>query len=225
MGKSKKKLKNLNKILNIYTGIGLFLWAIATILILVPSFPYLWYRMNTDATEQDLENITLPTETRANPDISFTDIISKYDEEPEEDPLPEFDATLPKRNLLIIPSIGVNGNINEDLDSQKALTKGVWRVNDYGTPEDETAIILASHRFGYITWTNDFRTKNSFYNLPKTKTGDKIQIIWNQRQYEYEIYKAEENTAIKDYDADLILYTCRMFNSPIRIFRYARRVN
>lgn len=225
MDKSKKKLKNLNNILNLYTGIGLFLWAMATILILVPSFPYLWYRINTDATEQDVENITLPTDPQANPDISFTDIISKYEEKPEEDPLPEFDPTLPKQNLLIIPSIEVNGNINESLDPSKALDKGIWRVHDYGTPEDETAIILASHRFGYITWTNEFRTKNSFYSLPKTKEGDKIQIIWNQRKYEYEIYKAEENTAIKDYDADLILYTCRMFNSPIRIFRYARRVN
>jgi len=225
MSKSKKKLKSLHKILNIYTGIGLFFWLIATVLILIPSLPYVWYRINTKATEQEIENITLPTEPRANPDISFTDIIAKYEEEYEADKLPDFDSTLSKTNLLLIPSIGVNGNINEGVDSKKVLEKGIWRIPDYGTPEDETAIILASHRFGHITWTNEFRTKNSFYNLPKTKESDEIQIIWNQRKYTYEIYKAEETTAIKDYKADLILYTCRMFNSPIRIFRYAKRVN
>lgn len=225
MGKSKKKLKSLNKILNIYTGIGLFLWVVATVLILVPSLPYLWYRINPEATELELETIVIPTESKASSDISFADIIEKYEEEYEENKLPKFDPNLPEDNLLIISSIGIRGNINEGQDSHKELEKGIWMVPDFGTPEDETAIILASHRFGHITWTNEYRTRNSFFNLPKTKEGDEIQIIWNQRKYKYEIYKAEEDTAIKDYDADLILYTCRMFNSPIRIFRYANRVN
>jgi hypothetical protein len=65
----------------------------------------------------------------------------------------------------------------------------------------------------------------SFFSLPKTRVGDKIDIIWGQRKYEYEIYKAETKTQISDYDADLILYTCLLYNSPDRIFRYARRIN
>ena len=55
--------------------------------------------------------------------------------------------------------------------------------------------------------------------------GDRIEIIWGQRKYVYEIYRAEDSTGIQDYEADLILYTCRLFNSPTRIFRYANRVN
>ncbi|HLE49636.1 MAG TPA: sortase, partial [Patescibacteria group bacterium] len=132
------------------------------------------------------------------------------------------------------------------------LKTGVWRVPDFGTPEDDgpsepvergadsqigpselvergadsqigLPIILAAHRFGYVTWTNSFRTLNSFYSLPKLKVGDRVEIVWNQRKYVYEIYKEETGTAITDYTADLILYTCDLWNSPTRIFKYARR--
>ena len=158
-----------------------------------------------------------------NSDISFT----PPEEAPPEEKvqLPSFDPSLSATNTLIIPNIGVNGQIHEGTNASDMLDKGVWRVNSFGTPEDYNAIILAAHRFGYVYWSNDFRTTNSFYNLPKAKLGDKVEIIWGQRKYEYEIYRAEDSTGIQDYDADLILYTCRLFNSPVRIFRYANRVN
>lgn len=65
----------------------------------------------------------------------------------------------------------------------------------------------------------------SFYKLPSLEKGDIVEIVWNQRIYKYKIYKTTENTKITDYNADLILYTCKMYwESPERIFKYAVRV-
>jgi sortase (surface protein transpeptidase) len=97
---------------------------------------------------------------------------------------------------------------------------------DYGQPDkNDLPIIVAAHRFGYVYWDRETRNRVSFFRLPDTKVGDEIEIIWNQRRYVYEIYAEDESTYIKDYEADLILYTCKYFNSPQRIFRYATRIN
>ena len=144
----------------------------------------------------------------------------------KESTVPEFNPNLPEGYFVLIPSIKVNSPISDSKDYKKALLKGTWIVNDYGTPElDELPIILAAHRFGYTNWSTEFRNRISFYNLPKTEIGEKVSIYWNQREYIYEIYAKEESTYISDYSADLILYTCKYFNSPVRIFRYANRIN
>jgi sortase (surface protein transpeptidase) len=228
MSKAKKKLKTLNKILNVYSVIGLTLWAAATVLIFTPALPYLWYTINPKASQNEVNTISDPTKDDSN--NAFAKKIQKTGENiPEENTnqvtLPKRDESLTETNTLLIPKIGIVGEIHESQKAEAGLSKGVWRVYDYGTPEDIYPIILASHRFGYLHWTNDYRTKNSFYNLPKTSKGDQIVIIWNQRRYEYEIYKTEDGEQINDYDADLILYTCKMLNSPVRIFRYAKRIN
>jgi sortase (surface protein transpeptidase) len=140
---------------------------------------------------------------------------------------PVKDATLPKENRLIISAAGINTIINEAPESslEDALKKGVWRVPNLGTPFDrKEPTILAAHRFGYLSWSIPYRLKNSFYNLPKSKIGDTIEIDWNQRKYIYAIYKEEEGTKITDYSADLILYTCEDLSSDVRIFRYAKLV-
>ena len=59
----------------------------------------------------------------------------------------------------------------------------------------------------------------------KTDIDSTVSVYWNQREYIYKIYAKEESTYISDYSADLILYTCKYYNSPVRIFRYANRVN
>lgn len=218
--KKEKKLKKLNRSLQVAKIFGFLLLIGAIVLISIPSLPYLWYRISSTATSKETESISEPA-TEGN-ETSFTEVI---EEDSEESNLPDFDATLPYYNTLSIPSIGVNGLIHEGDDPQASLEDGVWMVPELGNPEEKTTTILAAHRFGYITWTNEFRTKNTFYNLPKTEKGDTIEIVWNQRKYTYEIYKAEEGTAITDYEADLILYTCKLFNTPTRIFRYASRTN
>lgn len=140
---------------------------------------------------------------------------------------PIFNPTLPKTSQLIIPSIGVNTTLQEATydNYEEALKKGVWRVSDFGAPgESGVPTILAAHRFGYLAWSNLYRHENSFYNLPKTKVGDTVEIIWHQRKYVYEIYAQTKGTEITDYSANLILYTCESLVGRQRVFDYARLI-
>ena len=140
---------------------------------------------------------------------------------------PPFDPRLPLTNSLFIPSIGVNTDVQEaTIDNyEAALKKGVWRVSDFGAPNDNgEPIILAAHRFGYLAWTNSYRHKNSFYNLPKVEVGDLVEIDWNQRKYLYEVYATSKGTQILDYSADLILYTCETLTGDEKVFVYARLI-
>jgi hypothetical protein len=141
--------------------------------------------------------------------------------------LPPQDPTLPEGRWLVIPRIGVRTELQETINEEEALAKGVWMVPDYGQPGDTTMpMILAAHRFGWQWWwQTDYWKYHSFYLLPDTEPGDLIEIIADQRKYTYEIYAGEEGDEITDYDAHLILYTCKFLNSPIRHFRYARLVD
>lgn len=141
--------------------------------------------------------------------------------------LPPRDENLPEGNWLIIQKTGVRTLIDENPEEQleESLAKGVWRAPDFGSPmEYGHPMILVAHRFGYLRWSNAYRRQHSFYNLDKLEIGDTFDVIWEQRRFTYEIYAGEEAEHVSDYSADVILYTCKHLNSPIRIFRYARRV-
>ena len=208
--------KVFTNVLNIYTVLGVLILIVATVFILSPLYPYIWFQLNNDALASEQTNVeTLVENIKEEDKVKNTNTLG----------IPKKDSSLSNVNKLIIPSIGINGNINENINSARGLEKGIWRVSEWGDPLNNTnSIILASHRFGYLTWSRDFRKKNSFENLPKTKVGDKIEIIWDQRKFVYEIYKSQEGVKITEYKADLILYTCKTLNSEIRIFRYAKRV-
>lgn len=138
---------------------------------------------------------------------------------------PPYDPKLPKINKIMVPSIGVDTAIQEaTYDSyEEALKKGVWRVSDFGSPNERVMpVIMAAHRYGYLAWDWDYRKTNSFFNLPKVKIGDTVTIVWRQRKYVYEVYAEGRGEDIKDYSADLILYTCESLTGPVRIFKYAR---
>ncbi len=142
------------------------------------------------------------------------------------DPEPAFDASLPEGTWIIIPSIGVNTQLQDTIDPNEALDQGAWLVPDFGRPNDSSLpIIAAAHRFGWDWWwQSDFGRKNSFYSLPELKSGDSVEIVFNQRKYVYRVYSdVIEGTEITDYAADLILYTCKFLNSPERFFVYANR--
>jgi hypothetical protein len=140
---------------------------------------------------------------------------------------PPVDPALPQGDWVIIPRIGVRTQLEETDDQQKALEKGIWRIPGYGQPgQVGSPLILASHRFGYTWWwQNNYWKYNSFHLLPQTEPGDIVEIISGQRKYSYEIYAGEEGKEITDYNADLILYTCKFLNSPVRYFRYARLID
>lgn len=149
---------------------------------------------------------------------------------------PPFDPSLPEGDWIIISRIGVRTELHKTENLNEALEKGVWWVPDFGNPGDlEDPMIVAAHRFGWKWWWNTltdpndpeslYALRHSFYNLPTTEPGDQIEIISGQRKYIYEIYAGEEGDEITDYEADLILYTCKFLNSPIRHVRYARLIN
>jgi hypothetical protein len=140
---------------------------------------------------------------------------------------PKQDATLPDGEWLIIPRIGVRTQLQETDEAEKALEKGVWQVPGYGQPGDITQpMILAAHRYGFKAWwRSDYWKYHSFYLLPDLEPGDRIEVIADKRKWIYEVYAGEENTLITDYTADLILYTCKYLNSPVRHVRYARLVD
>ncbi|MBU0576054.1 hypothetical protein KJ707_03940 [Patescibacteria group bacterium] len=146
----------------------------------------------------------------------------------KEEVLPPQDENLPTGDWLIIPRIGIRTELGATKDPAEALQEGVWLAPDYGRPGDEydLPIILAAHRFGWDWWwQTDYWKYNSFYYLPEVEQGDMIEIIADQRKWVYEVYAGEEGEEITDYDADLILYTCKFLNSPLRHFRYARLIS
>ncbi len=142
--------------------------------------------------------------------------------------LPARNENLPKGNWLIIPRIGVRTQLQSSQDPAEALKQGVWMAPDYGQPggDNDLPIILAAHRFGWEWWwQTDYWKYHSFYQLPDLELGDIVEVISDQRKWTYEIYAGEQGETITDYEADLILYTCKFLNSPLRYFRYARWID
>ena len=138
--------------------------------------------------------------------------------------VPDYDETLPDGDWISIPLIGVKTELRPTEKPEEALEKGVWWVPDFGVAGDtELPMIVAAHRFGWQWWwQSDYWKYNSFYLLPEVQPGDRVEIISDHRKWEYEVYAGEEGQDITDYDADLILYTCKYLQSPVRHFRYAR---
>jgi hypothetical protein len=141
--------------------------------------------------------------------------------------IPPQDENLPEGNWIIIHRIGVRTQILESENPEESLVKGVWRAPEFGLPGDpKQPMILAAHRFGYNWWwKGEYWKYHSFYLLPDLQPGDLVEVISDKRKYLYEIYSGEEGTEIADYNADLILYTCKFLTSDIRHFRYARLID
>lgn len=222
MKQSQKKL--LSKVLNVYVAVGVLFWVAAGVLILTPILPPILYNLFPQLSKNEVKSLTGDLNKDQK---TFADIRAKYlpDSSNTSTELPPFDPNLPETNSIKIPSIGVEAELQQGSDWESALEKGPWVVADFGMPDiTNTPTIIASHRWGTLLWDSEKRQKISFLKLPDSKIGDKIEIIWKQRKYEYEIYAGEENTEISDYNADLILYTCKLYwESPVRIFRYAKR--
>lgn len=216
---SKKRIKS--KIGDIYITVGVTFCILAILLLAYPQLPYLLSAISVNTPKKEEEKITQPIFEEE----TFEEVIEGATLE-----LPKKDFDLPKENYIIIPKIGVNSQIQVGSNAEEALDSGPWIVNDYADPESrylrETSksIIIASHRFGYSSWSEEKRRLISFFNLPETNVGDRIIIVWDQREYVYEIVEIGDTTYVENYDTDLILYTCRYYNSPIRIFRYANLV-
>ena len=212
----------------IYTTTGTVFWALAAIFAVLPSWPHIYYRLSpttSDVLASTIRDTVTPVTLPPSP--TPTPSPSAIKDQPPTKSLPLVDPSLPAENGLIIDKIGVKGALHEGDDWEKILRQGLWRVPEFATPlsTDNKPIIIAAHRWGYLDWSAGFRKLNSFYNLPKLKVGDKIQIIWQQRKFEYEVYSVQTGTEIPEYKANLILYTCQLWNSPVRFFVFANRIN
>jgi LPXTG-site transpeptidase (sortase) family protein len=223
-----KKHQRLKDISFVLSYLGSLLIVFGMILLLVPALPWVYYHINVGATSDEVETLTEGGFFGGGAAITVTGIPTPSVTQAPKPvfKLPAYDASLPEKNTLIIPRIGVNGPLVEGTDPTKMLYKGLWRVPNFGTPlKNDLPIIIAAHRYGYIEWSAKFRKTNSFANLPNMKTGDTFQIVWQQRAFTYKVYKMEENKSLTDYEADVILYTCKYLKSPIRIIVYARRIS
>lgn len=187
----------------------------------IPVIPMIWYNLKPELSSRVATTLKAPVQSLQDdfPELKETPPLTAY--------LPPQDPSLPQENRLRIPSIGVDAPIIPETveNYENALRQGVWLPPNLGTPDIRgIPMILAAHRFGYIAWSNEFRRQNSFFNLPKVKVGDQIEVIWGQRKYVYEVYQGDEGTEVTDIGADLILSTCKFLEGPIRIFRYARLI-
>jgi sortase (surface protein transpeptidase) len=217
-----------------YTNLGISLWILAIVFVLLPSWPNIYYRISPQTSEILASTIAYTVTEKPNTTISpsisptISPVITPTLSPTPAISLPDFDATLPEENGLIVDKIGIRGQIHEGDNWEEILKTGIWRVPNFSTPDAPVVnkpMILAAHRWGYISWSSSFRKLNSFYNLPQLKVDDEIQIVWNQKKYVYKIYSTDTNTQITDYSADLVLYTCQLWNSPVRFFVYAHRSN
>lgn len=207
-----------------FAGVALVSWLGFLIASGFPVAQYAYYTVRPKTSEL-LSKILLSTVKTS----EATEVAARLPEpQIENRGLPERDVSLPEGHYLTIPQIGLDTVIWEgpEVMYEEIIKKGVWRAPDLGTPEEQgKPVLLVAHRFGFLDWSQEFRTKNSFFNLPKLKEGDEFEIVWDQRRYKYRVSGIEEGTEIGSYEHDLILYTCKFLVSPVRIFVYAERVN
>ncbi len=208
------KLQKKQKLILVLTK----LFALIGLIFLLFSFlPSVWFKLTTKV--DDFSVSLLETALHEDKSANNKPLANIPDWQPS------FKPQYSRETSLKIPSIGVDTIIQEAVveNYESALKKGVWRIPDFGTPAGRSKpMILAAHRFGYLEWSNQYRRKNSFFNLPKLKDKEEVEIIYKQRKYVYEVYGESKGEKITDYSANLILYTCEALNSKIRIFKYAR---
>lgn len=128
-------------------------------------------------------------------------------------------------NLLLIDKIQVAAKINEGLSSN-TLAKGIWRLPYVSSPDQGGNTVLIAHRAAKLGGPD------SFYHLDKLEIGDKININWKGKKYEYRIFEIfealpqaidlENNTP----EPVLTLYTCApLWTSEKRLVVRARLLN
>lgn len=113
-------------------------------------------------------------------------------------------------NQLIIPSMLLDETIVEGPISQTYanLRKGVWRWPEGSTPDKGGNTIFIGHRFTYT------QPRGVFYYLDKVKLGQTIGVIWDHKQYRYNVTGIREvkptQTSILNQTADsrLTIFTC-----------------
>lgn len=127
--------------------------------------------------------------------------------------------------IIRIPSIGVDTKLYIG-DDPNTLEKGVWALPGYGLPAEtpsESPIVVAAHRWGADDTPYEVRAKHLFFNLPSVDVGDVIEIVWQSKVFRYKVNFKEESNYVSKLE-DLILVTCKYYDSLERIFVYAEKI-
>ena len=202
-----------------FAGIAIAAWIVFALSTGYPAVQYIYYTIRP-ATSEKLSKVLKELEVKPEEVVAV-------EEQVDPPPIVQVNPSIPEGHYINIPSIGVSTTIWEaPTDNyEDALRKGVWRVPEMAEPDKGSPVILSAHRFGYVDWTQEYRVRHSFFNLPDVNPGDEIEIVWDQKRYKYRIEKVVEGEQIDNYNYDLILYTCKFFVSPVRILVYANLVN
>lgn len=113
---------------------------------------------------------------------------------------------IPKENRLVIPTLRMDEAINEG-STAATLSKGIWRRPASSTPNHGRNTVLVGHRFTYSG-------QAVFYNLNKLRSGDKIILYWQGKEYDYSVMESRvvaANALEIEYPTEaqtLTLYTC-----------------
>ena len=142
-----------------------------------------------------------------------------------------FEIKVPKNKAetmgfkINIPAIGLDTYIYESMNGDIGLDKGVWRDPLRGRPDvDGLPTVLFAHRWGLDTFSNEYRSKNLFLNIPSLNKGDIIKLFWGDKIYEYYVEFVEVRQ-FASKESDLILVTCRDYDSPLRYIVHANKIN
>ncbi|MBI2356562.1 sortase [Candidatus Dojkabacteria bacterium] len=217
--------KLFKKIGSLYITIGLFLIVGAIGLIAYPQAPFIMSFLSINSPEIEVSSLTV--------EAADFEITPTNTEPPPRGPQlpPVLPQVQTKQKTLEIPSIGIISPIDSNTNAEVSLKQGTWIVPSFSKPDEKflnpskPPVILAAHRFGYSDWSIEKRGRISFYNLPSLEKGDKVNILWEGRKYTYKVTDGDENKFIKKGNFDLVLYTCKLYNSPLRIFRYAKLIS
>lgn len=116
-------------------------------------------------------------------------------------------------NSITINSVGIYAPVLEG--SAEVLNQGAWhRFPERGNPVKGGTFILSAHSFVFRLNPLQTRKDSYFFNLHKTKVGDKINIVWDKKEYVYTVTKTYEvkpdATEIEEANGidRLVVYTC-----------------
>jgi len=125
---------------------------------------------------------------------------------------------------IIIPKIGVNAPIIESKNEKDGLNRGAWRLPDSSTPDKGGNTVITGHRFKYLPPNN-----LTFFLLNKLVKGDRIQINWQGKVYDYlvdstKIVPAAETSILAPSAEPLLtIFTCDpIFSTKNRLVVLAR---
>lgn len=117
------------------------------------------------------------------------------------------------KNSVSISSVGIYAPIVEG--SADVLDQGAWhRFPERGNPVKGGTFILSAHSFIFRLNPLQTRQDSYFFNLYKTKVGDKVNVVWDKKEYVYSVTKTydvkPDATEIEEVNGldHLVIYTC-----------------